>query len=989
MRLQLTIIGLLFYSILSSQPIFVNAIAAGNDDGSSWENAYIDLQDALASAQYGDTLWVARGTYLPTTFMDRSAYFQIPNGVALFGGFLGVETVLTDRDWENNETILSGDIGITDNNIDNVYTVVYIANADSTTTLDGVTVTAGYADVTVNNVSTSDKSRSGGGIYILGEEDMETAPMIRNCLIKNNQALANGGGVYCFSPHSGGRIRSRIYHNKFEANYSYFRGGAIAIFGVTETDKAAVIDDCDFLNNESSSDGGGIYCWTLDPSNQNLIVSNCYFERNTARSASCLYIELLYGDLIMTGCTLYDNSHSSLMDSVSVSAIETGQAEGYQVIFENIYFDSNVVEDLQYGYEHEYVVTDIGMHHSLFKNCTFVNNGNGLSASPNSRIENCVFDNNWGEALRIYSYYENSFPAVVNSIFSRNGGAAILARRNINISNCIFYKNRWKGALETSFSGANGSNISIFNSIFDTNEVIGHDTAVIYLLDDVNIINCISTTTDNCELLAFRPDSILSGIIQNPDGTIDSLYLPNFDPPSIISCENIIFAPDPLFVDPENGDFHLLPGGPAIDAGYNPIVDSLEILTDFEGNIRTQGGSVDIGPYESYRFSVSIDSLVRPNCRGEATGTIHLSLSGVPPYTYAWENGETSGTELDGLLPGTYQMTITDASEDVYYLTFDMSPISSPRLTTSSGPIRCADGQDGRIEVTTQEGVPPFVYLWTTGDTSSVQENLTAGIYVVTVVDDLGCSATTWVELFNPDSIYVEITTMDAFCFDNPGGTVTIETQGGTPPYTLSIDETNDFSVGDHPFTVTDQRGCVRDFSFTIQGPDSIFVETILVNASTETTADGRIQIVQTTGGTAPYTYLWSTGSSEEELIDLLPGTYSLTVSDEIGCEKVYTFEVSFVNNVLTPQELGLEVQISPNPVDLYHPALLNIQSGNHKNWQITIFNTKGQLIQKDDLNLHIGKQQYALPLMSQRGQYFIRFRNKENQVFVLELLVL
>ena len=91
--------------------IFVDASAPGGGDGTTWEMAYDELQDALARAVPGDAVWVAAATYTPAgPDGDRDATFALPDGVAIYGGFAGGEQSLDERDWIANETILSGDL---------------------------------------------------------------------------------------------------------------------------------------------------------------------------------------------------------------------------------------------------------------------------------------------------------------------------------------------------------------------------------------------------------------------------------------------------------------------------------------------------------------------------------------------------------------------------------------------------------------------------------------------------------------------------------------------------------------------------------------------------------------------------------------------------------------------------------------------------------------------------------------------------------------
>jgi hypothetical protein len=109
-------------AISSGTRWYVNASAAGGN-GTSWACAFNDLQQALAASDAGDEIWVAKGTYKPTTGTDRTASFAMKNGVAIYGGFNGTETAQNQRNRATNVTILSGDIGTPNDNSDNSYHV--------------------------------------------------------------------------------------------------------------------------------------------------------------------------------------------------------------------------------------------------------------------------------------------------------------------------------------------------------------------------------------------------------------------------------------------------------------------------------------------------------------------------------------------------------------------------------------------------------------------------------------------------------------------------------------------------------------------------------------------------------------------------------------------------------------------------------------------------------------------------------------------------
>jgi hypothetical protein len=167
----------------SAKIIYVNHAADGKADGRSWTDAYQDLQAALTVASNYDEIWVAAGTYYPTSDTDRTISFTLKSDVAIYGGFAGTETIRSERDWRTNETILSGDIGVKDDASDNSYHVVYNSAVNETAILDGFTITGGNADG-------SSPDNDGGGMYNKNNSD----PILKNITFKANAASNYGAG---------------------------------------------------------------------------------------------------------------------------------------------------------------------------------------------------------------------------------------------------------------------------------------------------------------------------------------------------------------------------------------------------------------------------------------------------------------------------------------------------------------------------------------------------------------------------------------------------------------------------------------------------------------------------------------------------------------------------------------------------------------------------------------------------------------------------
>jgi predicted outer membrane repeat protein len=213
-------------------PIYVDVNATGANNGSKWTDAYTDLQSALFDARGSDEIWVAAGTYKPTTGTDRTISFVMKENVAIYGGFTGTETSQDQRNWALNQTILSGDIGTQEDNSDNSYHVVVGAND---VTLDGFTITNGNA----NGAAQADKC--GGGMY-----NYYSSPAVTNCTFSGNTA-GSGGGMYNYysSP--------AVTNCTFSGNSATYGGGIYSnYYG------SPAVTNCTFSGN-SATYGGGIY----------------------------------------------------------------------------------------------------------------------------------------------------------------------------------------------------------------------------------------------------------------------------------------------------------------------------------------------------------------------------------------------------------------------------------------------------------------------------------------------------------------------------------------------------------------------------------------------------------------------------------------------------------------------------------------------------------------------------------------------------------
>lgn len=257
--------------------IIVDSRAPLGGNGRSWARPYRDLATGIAVAAAGENIWIAKGSYKPTTGTNRTTSFTIKQGVGLYGGFKGGELQLAQRDWRANESILTGDLLGNDgpnfaNNTENSLHVLRGQNTGNWT-LDGLTIRGGNA----NGAFDAD-----GGAIIVNAGGL-TGTSIRNCTIIGNSGNATGAAALS-------NVNSMVIeHTRFLGNRANAPGGtgsggggALRITGFGPSQRLV---NCEFSGNTAINVGGGalIAITTLD-------IINCTFSRNsTNASAGAIY----------------------------------------------------------------------------------------------------------------------------------------------------------------------------------------------------------------------------------------------------------------------------------------------------------------------------------------------------------------------------------------------------------------------------------------------------------------------------------------------------------------------------------------------------------------------------------------------------------------------------------------------------------------------------------------------------------------------------
>jgi len=314
-RLTLAALVFGFCGALSANAatIFVRPGGAGAQNGTSWANAYAEVQTALTRAPGGSEIWVAAGTYRPDLGTnDPAMRFSLRNNVAIYGGFNGTETAREQRNYVANQTILSGDIGTLGNSGDNAYRVVYASGADSSAVLDGFTIQDGNALLDPSGF------RWGGGIRF------DTSSVtLRNLVIRNCQAFY-GAGMFAINPGSSPlALINVVFQNNSSGGFGGTAGSGLCMFDVGEV----TIAQCQFLGNSAVTGGGAAIL--LD---SQATFSDCLFDGNHALDAGGGLSVRYTAQAQLTGVTFRNNTADNIAGAVHSEDAVTINMNNCQVL---------------------------------------------------------------------------------------------------------------------------------------------------------------------------------------------------------------------------------------------------------------------------------------------------------------------------------------------------------------------------------------------------------------------------------------------------------------------------------------------------------------------------------------------------------------------------------------------------------------------------------------------------------------------------------
>ncbi|MBI5219500.1 MAG: T9SS type A sorting domain-containing protein [Bacteroidia bacterium] len=336
------------------------------------------------------------------------------------------------------------------------------------------------------------------------------------------------------------------------------------------------------------------------------------------------------------------------------------------------------------------------------------------------------------------------------------------------------------------------------------------------------------------------------------------------------------------------------------DASNNPNLTCIQVDDTVWANANwtVANGNIDSTMYFSNDCGIPVIA-IEPNSHSTCTGSntfLSVGVTGTEPVSYQWyhNNSLIAGSNNDTLFvnsatladTGNYYCVVTNAYGGDTTATAHLS-VSTMQLSFTATNVLCHGANTGAVDLTVSNGILPYSFSWSGGQTTEDINGIAAGLYYIQVTDGIGCIATDSIIITQTDSLFATITTQTVSCYNGTDGLVFLNVTGGTPGYTYIFSNCNcsapPNTAGNYTVTITDVNGCSNIEPFVISQPDSLVAAFSFHSADCWGDSTGWIDLT-VTGGTMPYTYQWTNGMNTEDIDSLPAGNYSVIVTDANFC---------------------------------------------------------------------------------------------------------
>ncbi len=475
----------------------------------------------------------------------------------------------------------------------------------------------------------------------------------------------------------------------------------------------------------------------------------------------------------------------------------------------------------------------------------------------------------------------------------------------------------------------------------------------------------------------------------------DSLFNQNFTGVKIGDVGEASFTlPPPLnttFMLPEIGTCN-----PDEEVVFELSVEDFENMRGFQFTLEWDK---DVMSY------VSVDNITLPGLTAQNIG---VSSAADGFITFAWINPVPTGTTLtDGEVicelrfvttgnvndttPLSFTSNITDALAVYQNLTEAFPAFIDGKTTIGINaainadafiePADCDGSAIGSIDLTITGAVLPVTFEWSNGEMTEDISMLAPNIYTVTITDASGgCPKVESFEILPGGQFDVDADVMPMSCPNVLNGSIDLNITNGAAPFTYqwsngkNTEAISGLYQGVYSVTVTDAAGCTKTASFEIENMNRIVPIVTVMNSSNSGSSNGSIIINGITGGFPPFTFQWSNGATTQSIMDVPPGNYAVTISDDIGCGHVFGYLIHDLM-VATNEVNGivLKVGVFPNPMFAGNHFTLAIESPESGDVEAVVFAASGQSVSRSAIHLQEGMNERLLPAPSTSGLYFIQ----------------
>ena len=347
------------------------------------------------------------------------------------------------------------------------------------------------------------------------------------------------------------------------------------------------------------------------------------------------------------------------------------------------------------------------------------------------------------------------------------------------------------------------------------------------------------------------------------------------------------------------------------------------------------------------------------NTDGQATAEI---TNGTPPFNYSWSTGE-SGATIENLSVGSYSVTIQDANGCPSIETvFISQPDEAVGTIVTQSNVTCNGTASGAATVNVNGGTAPYSFTWPDATTGPEHTALATGVYIVSFLDNNGCSGTIEVTIAEPPLLIASIADQqDVTCFDGDDGAATVFIEGGTAGYTYLWDDdlgqttstASNLAIGDYSVVVSDINGCTSLAQVSIEQPSELILTIDNLVDEIGEMQNGSVEVTAS-GGIMDYNYEWLLNgtffSNDEDIYNLSAGNYNLVLTDANGCV-VYTENIVVGSMVsLNDSDLESSILLLPNPTD--GQFMISLELDRKRNVKIEIYDVLGRQLLTTDKEL-------------------------------------